>query len=151
MALSVNEERLREIFKEVYHYWEDFEEFKEFYIKRLNEKGQHVYYTPAEGEDKRYDAVNHYPDTKRYEVWVEGYAATGESGKAHLAGTAEARNFADACHKVFCRLHLESMLADEKNPSRQYDAGRWDYDPTNLTYWGCALFDNERDARRSFG
>ena len=73
---------------------------------------------------------------KRYEVWSEGYAATGEHGYAIHHGTFEAENFQLACDKAFTR---ESQPLDPC------------YDRENLTYWGCKLFTNEAEARMSYG
>ena len=151
MAIQLKEQDLRTYFGNVFHYWEDFDEFKEFYIKRLNERGEHVYYIPNKGEAEKYDFINHFPDTKQYDVWMEGYIATGESEKAKKVGSASARNFGEACHKVMCRYYLEHLVKAEKDEDMQYAVGRWDYDPYKLSYWERLLFDNERDARRSFG
>lgn len=70
-----------------------------------------------------------------YEVWNEGYAATGEHSPAQLVGVVSARSFPEA---------VEKALKDAK----------WDmsfFDKEKLTYWGCRFFDNEKDARKSFG
>lgn len=71
-------------------------------------------------------------------VWSEGYSVTGESAPARLEGVVEADTFPDACRKACV------------------DSGRWNvepggFDPVRLAVWGCKLFDNETDARRSFG
>ena len=71
---------------------------------------------------------------REFEVWSEGFAATGERGGAHLLGTASAYTFREACSKV-----AETLS----------DPGL--YDSESLTYWACKLFDNVADARRSFG
>ena len=66
---------------------------------------------------------------------MEGYAASGDRSGATLLGSADAGSFAEACRKVY--------------------AQRGDFSgyplTDNLTIWGCRLFDNEVDARRSFG
>ena len=67
----------------------------------------------------------------RYEIWSEGYAATGERGEAIKIGEAEAESFQEACNTLL----RENGL----------------YDSARLTYWGCRLFDNEADARKLFG
>lgn len=79
---------------------------------------------------------------KNIEVWVEGYLATGCEGipvKAHLAGTYEAVDLDDAV-----RQHIATL--DEKRRAfwRRHESGIW-------TDWGCRVFDNEADARKSFG
>lgn len=68
---------------------------------------------------------------RRIEVWSEGYVITGGRGHAMLHGTIEAECLKDACDKLF--------------GTDEY------YNQEQLTYWGCALFDNERDAREAFG
>lgn len=72
---------------------------------------------------------------KDWEVWTEGYAATGERGYAVLHGTYQAHTFKEA---------VEQWL-DE-------DIRRWkDYNPERMTFWGCKLYNNEKDARAFFG
>lgn len=71
-----------------------------------------------------------------YEIWMEGYLATGMEGipqRAQRMAVARGETFQDACDWYFrCK-------------------GDNYYDSRTLTYWGCKLFDNEADARRSFG
>lgn len=69
-----------------------------------------------------------------YEVWVEGYATTGQPAPASCLGAAVADTFEAACAKVAWRNNWGA-----------------DYDPVKNTFWGCHLFDNAVDARRSFG
>jgi hypothetical protein len=68
---------------------------------------------------------------KTYSVWSEGFAATGESGTAVCHGTVAADNFKEACKKIF-----------KKDPY---------FNENSLSYWGCGLFDNEANARKTFG
>jgi hypothetical protein len=80
----------------------------------------------------------HPTHTVTWEVWSEGYRATGESAGAKLEGKVEAETWPEACRKACV------------------DSGRWKeqpggFDAKRLTVWGCRLFDNEADARRSFG
>lgn len=65
------------------------------------------------------------------EVWEEGFVISGESGKAHLTGRVRATSFQEACDMLY--------------------AGKSTYNSEKCTYWGCRLFDNETDARKSFG
>lgn len=73
------------------------------------------------------------------EVWSEGYMATGEHGVATLLGIYRADNFAEAVER-----HLQS-----------HPESRKDYHYSILknshSIWGCRLFDNETDARKSCG
>ncbi len=67
-------------------------------------------------------------------IWMEGYAATGEWGTAHLLGVFEATDFDDAVKQY-------SYTTESKI----------DYRGGEYSFWGCRLFDNEADARKSFG
>ena len=70
-----------------------------------------------------------------YEIWSEGYRATGESARAMCHGTAEGQTFQRAC---------EHFALENPEFSRYFNR-------VQLTYWGCRLFDNSVDARKSFG
>lgn len=95
---------------------------------------------------------NNHPELKIYEVWREGFGATGDYSPAQLIGKSYARSFAQACHIVFCTEFLKMTEIVNKPDYEGYvDPDRWDYDPLRLTYWGCRLFNNETDARKSFG
>lgn len=74
---------------------------------------------------------------KTFEVWCEGYRATGNSNTHQLVGTAEAETFKEACDIVFSK--------DEDEYSRSL------YNPERLTHWGCRLFDNASEAAEAFG
>jgi hypothetical protein len=69
-----------------------------------------------------------------FEIWSEGYACTGERGDATYLGSVKANSFKEACDKLFSSEEHKVYYNSEK-----------------LTYWGCKLFDNKSDARRSFG
>lgn len=73
----------------------------------------------------------------KYQIWSEGYAATGEYSNAQYHGTSEGDTFKEA---------VDNLLKtwDQK------EVGIY-YNPDKLTYWGCRFFDNETDARKSFG
>jgi hypothetical protein len=77
----------------------------------------------------------------RFEVWVEGYAATGNIAKAqqligrHGTPLWEAPTFEEACVKALRALGWDMKYYDKKENS----------------YWGCTFYDNEEDARRYFG
>lgn len=66
-----------------------------------------------------------------YEIWSEGYNDMGNIGSAHKHGEQEADSFDQACVIFF---------VDDKF-----------FNGKLLTYWGCRLFDNEAEARKSFG
>lgn len=67
----------------------------------------------------------------KYEVWREGFRITGCWSNASLVGECEANSFAEACEKLLGR-------------SSTFNRER-------LSDWGCKLYDNEKDARQSFG
>lgn len=75
-------------------------------------------------------------DNKIFEIWCEGYSVTGgPDNKALFLGRGEGETFNQACVNFF---------SENKNFSDYFN-------PDKLTYWGCKLFDNEADARKSFG
>lgn len=70
-----------------------------------------------------------------FNIWMAGYAATGEKSTAQLlAENVEADNFRAACVKY----------GTTDNKWSNY------FDSEKLTYWGCTLHDNESDARKEF-
>jgi hypothetical protein len=72
----------------------------------------------------------------KYDIWIEGYKATGEEGEAHqIAEGIEASSFQKACD-IYAKFDKEFKKC---------------YDRNYLTYWGCKLFDNRIDAQRNFG
>lgn len=75
------------------------------------------------------------PKKKEYEVWSEGFHVMEGRANAHFWGKVEAYSFGDACWT------LMAMNAE----FREY------FDAKRMTHWGCRLFDNEVDARKSFG
>lgn len=76
-------------------------------------------------------------DMQIFEIWSEGYDVPECKSGAKKLGQAEAETFQEACN-IFC----SSLHWQERNGF---------YDSKRLTIWGCRLFDNEIDARRSFG
>lgn len=71
-----------------------------------------------------------------WSVWTEGYAATGQSSPAEFRGEFMAATFEEACLKWVATLDAEGQRCYNKDKN---------------TFWGCRLFDNEVDARKSFG
>lgn len=71
----------------------------------------------------------------KYQVWLEGFAATGQQQGAQFIGEVESESFNQA---------IEILLKQKE----------WDMSYLNLhnrTYYGCRFFDNETDARKAFG
>lgn len=70
-----------------------------------------------------------------YEIWIEGWYATGGHSPARLLGREYAESFGGAC-----------VLFVRNNPEyRQH------FNLDKLSHWGCSLFDNEVEARAVFG
>jgi len=79
---------------------------------------------------------------KEFEVWLEGYAATGQSSRATFHGKVMAESFDEACIKVLGG----SLDKDESNSDgyRRNSKGK-------MCVWACGCYDNETEARASFG
>jgi len=70
-----------------------------------------------------------------WEIWSEGFRATGDSGGATLHGKEYGTTFKKAV-----------ITFASNNPNfAEY------FNKKEMSYWGCQLFDNESDARESFG
>lgn len=134
-------------------YWKNIDEFEEYYLRRISETMAHRnYYTDRDGVERQIDFIDHHPTLKEYEVWCEGYAATGERSGATLLGKVLARNFAQACDTIMCKQHLAYIEQDNLPDNKEYCPPRtWDYNPQRLTVWGCRLYWDEMLARKSFG
>lgn len=79
-----------------------------------------------------------------YDIWMEGFAfSMDERAGASFVESIEADSFQEACDK--CKLN--KIIGDE-DPSYK---GKNLYDSAQRSYWGMRLFDNEADARKSFG
>jgi len=79
--------------------------------------------------------INDKKELKEFDIWMEGYIRTGDSRKARLvASGVKSYTFKAAC----------DLFYKDKDKVGNYDSDR-------LTMWKCKLFDNEEDARKSFG
>jgi hypothetical protein len=95
----------------------------------------------------------------KYDVWLEGFAATGESAEAEFLGAYEANTFEDACRIAALangwkeqpggfepsRTVKNQPIIESGKPVRYGDVHK------GPTCWGCRMFDNEADAREGFG
>ena len=80
---------------------------------------------------------------KEFQIWSEGFRATGESQGAFFHGTSEGENFKEA---------VENFANTFPDFKKYYDVRiNTKTGEEYLSYWGCQLFDNEQDARKSFG
>jgi hypothetical protein len=78
------------------------------------------------------------PQTLRtWAIWSEGFAVTGQASPATHHGNYSGATFLDAC---------KAWAATTEDPKLfKIDNGGFP------SYWGCRLYDNETDARKSFG
>lgn len=84
---------------------------------------------------------------KPYEIWSEGYLASGMEGtpcKATFHGTCEGSNFREACNNFFKDEECYNSGIPGVNISGIFHE-------TSPSLWACRLFDNESDARKTFG
>lgn len=97
---------------------------------------------------------------KEFDIWIEGYAATGEHSPASYIGKAMGETFEEACinfrypHDIMREWPLpgEDPILINKGEQLKLDIhtdGSIVRDPPRI--WACRLFDNESDARKSFG
>ena len=79
-------------------------------------------------------------EIREFEIWSEGYAATGERATAFRIGVGRGADFAAAVKDWYSTI-----------PDAQKRYGILDTRNGRPALWRCKLFDNERDARKSFG
>jgi len=69
-----------------------------------------------------------------WDIWMEGFHIQGGGPEpARFVGRAEGETFRDACLTWF-NAHPDS-----------------NFNPDSLCVWGCRLYSNEAEARKSFG
>lgn len=90
---------------------------------------------------------------KTYQIWSEGYRATGESaGATCLNRGILANSFDDAVTKHIAQLKPEdAKYYNKSTPANYVNAEAFLNRRSNWDMWGCALFDNEADARKTCG
>ena len=74
---------------------------------------------------------------KTFNIWAEGFSATGQTGEANFIGFSEGMTFLEACNNFSLVNELFGKYYNVNNGVP--------------THWGCRLFDNEQDARKTFG
>lgn len=74
---------------------------------------------------------------KKYNIYEEGYRATGEYGPARLIGSAEGETFLDACN---------NHVADNPELEKLYQVK-----DGVASHWACKWFDNLSDAQEFVG
>jgi len=92
-----------------------------------------------------------YSELKEYEIWMEGYSATGEHGTAQMVAKIKARNFREACHIHFFTDFLNRTEKEMRENPQLSNKDELYYDPKELMFWCMRLFDNEADARKAYG
>lgn len=78
----------------------------------------------------------------KFEIWSEGYLATGMEGRpepARMLATIEADTFDSAVAK-----YVDQLPKDRASYFKRNSRGEW-------RDWGCRLFQDEEHARKSFG
>lgn len=71
-------------------------------------------------------------------LWEEGHRATGSTGTAKFLGSYMANDMDDAVEQ-YLKKHPESKQYHRRNEDGTH------------AIWGCVLYDNEIDARKTFG
>lgn len=89
----------------------------------------------AQDSDTLQSILPNAPETEAiWDIWMEGYSATGQSAPARCVGTFRAVSFQKAC---------ETWAQTSESPSL--------FNADALTYWGCRLYPSEAEARSTFG
>jgi hypothetical protein len=86
---------------------------------------------------------------KLFEIWAEGYVATGEHQRAIKLAEAFAETFDDAVKHYMDTTHNHDV--NKVTRKRYTSEEAYQNRRSNWEIWGCMLFDNEADARKSFG
>lgn len=86
---------------------------------------------------------------KTFEIWMEGFSATGQSQDAQFIGKANGETFEDACRNF--KYPKDSKDWQGKIIIHEGDKLKFDMYYGYPTIWACRLYDNETDARKSFG
>jgi hypothetical protein len=86
---------------------------------------------------------------KTFEIWMEGYSVTGESGTAQKIGEGTGETFDDAVRDYMSK-NINHGIAENGRGRYSSDEG-YTKRKSNWNIWACSLFDNEIDARKSFG
>lgn len=73
---------------------------------------------------------------KEFEIWMSGFAVTGQSQGASFIGISKGKTFKKAC---------------EDYKDADGEKLKLDNYPGRPSIWACELYDNEKDARKSFG
>jgi len=86
---------------------------------------------------------------KTFQIWMEGFSASGDQSDAQLVGTGNGETFDDAVRDYMNRTPDHGITANTM--SRYATSEAYEKRRSNWNIWACDLFDNEADARKSFG
>lgn len=86
---------------------------------------------------------------KEFEIWVEGYSATGEHGNAQMIGKGFGDSFDEAVKDYMNKNSGHGIQENRRN--RYIDDESYQNRRSNWNIWACNLFDNEIDSRKTFG
>lgn len=86
---------------------------------------------------------------KEFEIWMEGYRASGESGGAQLVGKGIGETFDDAVMDYMSKHQKHGI--EKETPNGYMSLEHYNNRRSNWNIWACKLFDNENDARKSYG
>lgn len=84
-----------------------------------------------------------------FTIWMEGYAATGESGTAQIVGKAVGKTFDDAVRNYMKSHPKHGIEENTQNRYTTYEA--YLNRRSNWNIWACNLYSDEAEARKSFG
>jgi len=95
---------------------------------------------------------------KEFEIWSEGYAATGERSGAHYYGKSTGNDFIEALENFrypedIIQEWTKEVIVKKGSPlglDRNADGSLRLFGGKPAS-WACRYFDNEADARKSFG
>lgn len=135
------------------------------HVPKLVNTGFYYSYTPSVPKHVMYnlDTMNRVRDENIielipkegesiFEIWIEGYATSGERSNASLIGKSVGKTFEDAVNNytypqdVYCFNNGEPEVYHKKGDGLKLD-NSYPYP----SIWACRLYDNEKDARKSFG
>lgn len=87
---------------------------------------------------------------KEWEIWIEGYAVSGNISTASFIGKATGETFEEACRNF---REPENIVAPQGGVviTKRGTGLNLDFSYGYPSIWGCRLFDNEAEARESFG
>lgn len=88
-------------------------------------------------------------ENREFEIWMEGYSATGEQSTAQMIGKGFGCTFDEAVRDYMSKNPGHGIRENTRGMymSEEYYQNR----RSNWNIWACNLFDNEADARKSFG